>query len=100
MNFSAMVEAYSNKSWWANWLVQSQKGNTTPMAEGRYIDPVGRVLLLYDRAAAKDISRWQSFQPLIMTNLPTAEPMGGIILFHWSYNFFGRFQASLFIFNI
>ena len=66
MNFTTMIAVYSNNSWWANWLVQSQKNTSAPMTEGRYIDPVGRVLLLYDRAAAFDLKR----ETLVLEEVP------------------------------
>ena len=67
MNFTTMIAVYSNNSWWANWLLQSQKNLSAAMTEGRYIDPVGRVLLLYDRAAAFDLKR----ETLVLEEVPS-----------------------------
>jgi hypothetical protein len=41
-----MVATYSNKSWWANWLVQGHMDKTANMSEGkeRYLAEIDHVL--------------------------------------------------------
>ena len=46
---------YGNSSWWANLFLPVK--NVTSVREGRYLDVVERVVILYDAAVANDVDR-------------------------------------------
>jgi hypothetical protein len=65
MNVSTILEVYGNHTWWATWFLANRTSGK-PFKEGRYLDPIERVIILYDEAVATDYS----FESLVLEEVP------------------------------